>query len=79
MGALDELPPAGRRRAERVQAALGDDDPTALLSPLAAAYEDLGDGHSGLAEQFRSVSDRTAKVRLDATQHAGPTTRALSS
>lgn len=72
VGALDALDPAGRRRAARVQAALGDDDPSALLSPLAEAYQDLGEGHGPLAEQIRSVSDRTARVRLDAIQHAGP-------
>ena len=55
--------PAGRRRTERVHKALADDDPASLLNPLAAACDDLGEQHVGLAEQIKSVTEKGAQVR----------------
>ena len=55
--------PAGRRRTERVHRALADDDPASLLGPLAAACDDLGEQHVGLAEQIRAVTETGAQVR----------------
>jgi hypothetical protein len=66
--AIETLPAAGRRGTARVQAALGDDDPATLLSPLADASAHLGEEHGQLAEQIRSVTDQTAQVRLDAAR-----------
>jgi hypothetical protein len=67
VGAVDALPPSGRRRVDRVQEALGDDDPVSLLGPLAAAQDDLGAEHGGLAEQIRSVTAETSQLRRDAS------------
>lgn len=67
VGAVDALPPSGRRRVDRVQAALGDDDPVSLLGPLAAAQDDLGAEHGSLAEQIRSVTAETSQLRRNAS------------
>jgi hypothetical protein len=66
VGAVDALPPSGRRRVDRVQEALGDDDPVSLLGPLAATQDDLGDAHGSLAEQIRSMTAETTQLRRDA-------------
>lgn len=69
VGAVDALPPSGRRRVDRVQEALGDDDPVSLLGPLAAAEQQLGAEHGGLVEQIRSVTAETSQLRRDASHH----------
>jgi len=66
VSALDGLGPAGQESANRLGAALGDDDPATLLPPLAAARPHLTDAHSGLAEQLGEISEQTDRLRRDA-------------
>lgn len=64
---LAGLTDTGRRRAEAVQAALGNDDPAALLSPLAGAQDHLGDRNATLAARLADVKRHTDRLRRDAT------------
>jgi hypothetical protein len=57
------LPAAAQRQVDVVQVALGDDDASALLHPLAAAGSHLIGTHAELADQVRSVTDQLDKVR----------------
>jgi hypothetical protein len=66
VSALDGLGPAGQESANRLGAALGDDDPATLLPPLAAARPHLTDAHSGLADQLGEITEQTARLRRDA-------------
>ncbi|WP_284742727.1 HSP18 transcriptional regulator [Amycolatopsis sp. RTGN1] len=66
VSALDGLGPAAQESADRLGAALGDDDPATLLPPLAAAQPHLADDHAGLAEQLEEISDETNRLRRDA-------------
>ncbi|GLY38434.1 hypothetical protein Amsp01_044580 [Amycolatopsis sp. NBRC 101858] len=66
VSALDGLGPAAQESADRLGAALGDDDPATLLPPLAAAQPHLTDDHAGLAEQLGEISDETDRLRRDA-------------
>lgn len=66
VSALDGLGPAAQESADRLGAALGDDDPASLLPPLAAARPHLTDAHAGLAEQLGAISEQTARLRRDA-------------
>ncbi|MEU4248944.1 HSP18 transcriptional regulator [Amycolatopsis sp. NPDC026612] len=66
VSALDGLGPAGQASAERLGAALGDDDPATLLPPLAAARPHLTGAHAGLAEQLGEISAQTDRLRRDA-------------
>jgi hypothetical protein len=66
VSALDGLGPAGQESANRLGAALGDDDPATLLPPLAAARPHLTDAHSGLAEQVGEISEQADRLRRDA-------------
>lgn len=66
VSALDGLGPAAQESADRLGAALGDDDPATLLPPLAAAQPHLTDAHAGLAEQLGEISDETDRLRRDA-------------
>src|SRR3954447_13069890 len=66
VSALDGLGPAAQESADRLGAALGDDDPATLLPPLAAARPHLTDAHSGLAEQLGEISEQTDRLRRDA-------------
>jgi hypothetical protein len=63
IGALEGLPAAAQRQVDVVQVALGDDDASALLHPLAAAGSHLTGTHAELAEQVRSVTDQLDEVR----------------
>ena len=65
IGALQGLPAAAQRQVDVVQVALGDDDASALLHPLAEAGEHLAGAHAELAEQVRSVTDQLDQVRRD--------------
>ncbi|UOX90335.1 HSP18 transcriptional regulator [Amycolatopsis sp. FBCC-B4732] len=69
VSALPGLDPAAQETADRLGAALGDDDPATLLSPLAAARPHLAAGHAGLAEQVGEISERTDQLRRDAVGH----------
>ncbi|MEV6871755.1 HSP18 transcriptional regulator [Amycolatopsis sp. NPDC051128] len=66
VSALDGLGPAGQESANRLGAALGDDDPATLLPPLAAARPHLTGPHSGLAEQLGEITEQTDRLRRDA-------------
>jgi hypothetical protein len=46
-----------------VRRALADDDPSALLQPLAQAQEPLRTTHPELAEQIARVTEHTDQVR----------------
>jgi hypothetical protein len=48
-----------------VSQALGDDDPTTLLHPLANARTQLGRSHPDLARQIDEVAERTRQIRDD--------------
>jgi hypothetical protein len=65
IGALEGLAAAAQRQVDVVQVALGDDDASALLHPLAAAGSHLTGAHAELAEQVRSVTNQLDKVRRD--------------
>lgn len=60
IGALEGLPGAAQ---DPVQEALADDDPAQLLTPLADAHAALEDAGSLLADQVRSVTEQTRRVR----------------
>ncbi|MEV7097769.1 HSP18 transcriptional regulator [Amycolatopsis sp. NPDC051045] len=66
VSALDGLGPAAQASADRLGAALGDDDPATLLPPLAAAQRHLTGAHAGLAEQLGEISAHTDQLRRDA-------------
>ncbi|MEV6620268.1 HSP18 transcriptional regulator [Amycolatopsis sp. NPDC051106] len=66
VSALDGLGPAAQESADRLGAALGDDDPATLLPPLAAARPHLTGAHAGLAEQLGQISDETNRLRREA-------------
>ena len=63
VSALDGLGPAAQESADRIGAALGDDDPARLLPPLAAAQPHLT---GALAEQLGEISAHTDRLRRDA-------------
>lgn len=63
---LEGLGPAAQESADRLGAALGDDDPATLLPPLAAARPHLADDHAGLADELGEISDETDRLRRDA-------------
>ncbi len=46
--------------------ALADDDPSALLSPLADAQTQLGTDHSALADRIETITSHTNRLREDA-------------
>ncbi|MGH3881739.1 MAG: HSP18 transcriptional regulator, partial [Actinophytocola sp.] len=49
----------------RVDDALADDDPAALLSPLADARAELRESHAALANQIGTMNRQTDRVRKD--------------
>lgn len=66
VSALDGLDAAGQASAARLGAALGDDDVTTLLPPLAAVRAHLTDDHAGLADRLGAISDHTDQLRREA-------------
>jgi hypothetical protein len=66
VSALDGLGPAAQESADRLGAALGDDDPATLLPPLAAARPHLAGEHAGLADELGEISEQAARLRRDA-------------
>lgn len=66
IGALTGLPVAAQRRVDLVHDALGDDDASALLDPLADARPHLPPSHADLAAQVRTVTDHLDQLRRDA-------------
>jgi hypothetical protein len=65
ISALRGLRRAARQHAELVGQALADDDPATLLTPLADTQTHLRTSHAGLAEQIRSVTEHTERLRRD--------------
>jgi hypothetical protein len=65
IGALTGLPAGAQQRVDDVQDALGDNDASTLLHPLAATGPHLTGTHAELAEQVRDVSDQLDRVRRD--------------
>ncbi|HEX6355783.1 HSP18 transcriptional regulator [Actinophytocola sp.] len=66
VSALDGLDAAGRETAERLGAALGDDDVANLLSPLAAVRPHLTGDHPGLADRLGAITEHTDELRREA-------------
>ncbi|MGC7097786.1 HSP18 transcriptional regulator [Amycolatopsis lurida] len=60
--------------AGRVERALGDNDATALLSPLAAANQQLEAGHEELAAEVAAITEHTDRLRRDAIDSRRPVT-----
>jgi hypothetical protein len=63
VSALEGLTTPAQQRVDLIQDALVEDDPAALLPPLADAHSYLATSHVGLAEQIRSVGEQTEQVR----------------
>ncbi|MBD0740872.1 type III effector protein [Streptomyces sp. CBMA152] len=57
--ALTDLPPAARTPLRQLDAALGQDDPAALISPLNAARPHLATGHPDLAARLDALANPT--------------------
>ena len=58
--------------AHPVRDALADDDPSALLTPLAAAHADLTTDHATLAARIESITEHTDRLRRDARRPTEP-------
>ncbi|GLY38316.1 hypothetical protein Amsp01_043400 [Amycolatopsis sp. NBRC 101858] len=69
VSALGDLDEVAREDADRVGAALGDDDVTRLLSPLAAIRAHLASGHAALADRLGAVGADADRVRQEAAAH----------
>jgi len=65
VSALSDLSGAGREHADRVRRALAEDDPAALLSPLAGAQDHLGSTNAHLAARVTELTGHADKVRED--------------
>lgn len=69
VSALGGLDDAGKRSADRVADALGDQDPATLLRPLDDARRHLTSaGHDGLADQLATVVEQTDRLRRNAVR-----------
>jgi hypothetical protein len=66
---LPDLDDSARRSVDHVQRTLGEDDSAALLGPLRAARDTLGESHPALARSISDVIDRTDALRGDTRQH----------
>jgi hypothetical protein len=66
VSALDGLDAAARRSADRLGVALGDDDVTSLLPPLAAVRAHLARDHAGLADRLGAITEQTDQLRREA-------------
>jgi hypothetical protein len=65
IGALEGLAAPAQERVDLVNQALSDDDPATLLSPLAETHSHLSATHTELADQVRSVTRQTERLRRD--------------
>lgn len=68
VSALTDLDPAAQPSLDRLHAALGADDPAALIPLLAATREHLPGAHEGLAERVADVTRDTDQARQDGEQ-----------
>lgn len=75
VSALDNLNASARQHADRLQRALGDDDPATLLSPLTEARPHLAEEHAALAEQLGDLTQRAEQLRRDAVTDRHERTR----
>jgi hypothetical protein len=66
VSALEGLDAAGRECADEVGAALGGDDVTSLLPPLAAVRPHVAHDFPALADRLGDVTDRTDQLRREA-------------
>ncbi|MGX7827969.1 HSP18 transcriptional regulator [Actinokineospora sp. 24-640] len=65
VAAVDGLTGKARRSVADVHNALGEDDPAALLAPLAEAAPFLRASHPALATRITTITDQTRQVRQD--------------
>lgn len=68
-GALDGLDARARKSADRLSTALGENDVTGLLAPLADLRAQLPHEHTGFAERLGEIGAHTDQVRRDAVDH----------
>ena len=69
VSALDDLDAAGQESADRLGAALGDDDVTSLLPPLDAVRPHLVQDHAKLAGRLGDISGHTEELRRAAADN----------
>jgi hypothetical protein len=69
VSALDDLDAAGQESADRLGAALGDDDVTSLLPTLDAVRPHLVRDHAKLAGRLGDISDHTGELRRAAADN----------
>jgi len=65
VSALPDLTASARHQTDRVQRALADNDPAALLAPLVAAHIHIRTDHIGLAEQINAVAEHVEQLQRD--------------
>lgn len=73
--AVTGLGTAARRRARALASSLTEDDPAALLAPLADLHGDLVDDHAPLAARIHAVDRKVRRIRRDTQRRrdaAGP-------
>ncbi|MFC3455456.1 HSP18 transcriptional regulator [Amycolatopsis speibonae] len=65
-GALEGLSAEGRKRADKLNTALGENDAADLLTPLSDMRDHLTADHLQLADRLGAISEHTGQVRRDA-------------
>ncbi|MBB5852081.1 HSP18 transcriptional regulator [Amycolatopsis umgeniensis] len=65
---LDGLTKEGRRSADRLSTALGEDDAADLLAPLADFRTHLTGKHAGFADRLGAIGDHAGQVRQEALE-----------
>ncbi|MYV54338.1 HSP18 transcriptional regulator, partial [Streptomyces sp. SID3212] len=65
--ALTDLPVSSQGLVEDLHQALADNDPSALLAPLAATGPSLRPGHPELADQVDALTDHTDRLHRGTT------------
>ncbi len=68
-GALRGLNAGAQASADRLGVALGEDDATSLLRPLADLRDHLPGEHGGFAERLAEIGECTDRIRQDALDH----------
>ncbi|HET9142463.1 HSP18 transcriptional regulator [Actinophytocola sp.] len=63
IGALQGLSGPAQHRVDQLTHALADNDPAALLTPLADTRDQLDDTHTDLANRVKSVTDHVDQLR----------------
>jgi hypothetical protein len=67
VSAANDVPAAGQGQLDQVRDALADNDPAALLSPLAGARTHLAKGHASLADRIGTVTEKAEQLRRSRT------------